>query len=73
MSSHIIPAIDSVDAIIASVINNHLDLTIEQLLENHLDSIPRTKWLQQVQDLLLAIFEVDNLVAEITSKVWRIL
>src|SRR5580692_8697504 len=70
MSSHMIPAIDSVDAIIASVINNHTDLTIEQLLQNHLDSIPRTKWLQQVQDLLLPISEVDSLVAEIASKVW---
>ena len=65
-----IPAIDSVDAIIASVINNHLDITIEQLLENHLDGILRTKWLQQVQDLLLAISEADSLAAEIASKVW---
>jgi hypothetical protein len=65
-----IPAIDSMDAIIASVINNHMDLTIEQLLENHLDGIPRTKRLQQVQDLLLAISEVDSMVAEIASKVW---
>jgi hypothetical protein len=65
-----IPAIDSVDAIITSVINNHTDLTIEQLLQNHLDGIPRTKRLQQVQDLLLAISEADSLVAEIASKVW---
>jgi hypothetical protein len=65
-----IPAIDSIDAIIASVINNHSDLTIEQLLENHLDGISRTKRLQQVQDLLLAISEADSLVAEIASKVW---
>ena len=65
-----IPAIHSVDAIIASVINNHTDLTIEQLLENHLDGIPRTEWLQQVQDLLLAISEADSLVAEIASKLW---
>ena len=65
-----IPAIDSVDAIIASVINNHSDLTIEKLLENHLDGIPRTKQLQQVQDLLLAISEADSMVAEIASKVW---
>jgi hypothetical protein len=70
MSSHMIPAIDSVDAIITSIINNHTDLTIEQLLENHLDGIPRTKRLQQVQDLLLAISEADSLVAEIASKVW---
>ena len=65
-----IPAIDSVDAIIALVINNHTDLTIEQLLKNYLDSIPRTKRLQQVQDLLLAISEADSMIAEIASKVW---
>ena len=65
-----IPAIDSVDEIITSIINNHTDLTIEQLLENHLDGIPRIKRLQQVQDLLLVISEADSLVAEIASKVW---
>ena len=52
-----IPAIDSVDAIIASIINNHLD------------GILWTKQLQQVQNLLLAISEADSLVAEIVSKV----
>ena len=78
MNSHIIPAMDSethsvehsVDAIIASIINNDTSLTIEQLLQNYLDGIPRTKQLQQVQDLLLAISEADSLIAEIASKVW---
>ena len=37
---------------------------------NHLEGIPRTERLQQVQDLLLAILEADGLVAEIASKVW---
>jgi hypothetical protein len=60
-----------VDAIITSVINNYTDLIIEQLLKNYLDSILRIKRLQQVQDLLLAIFEVDSLIAEIASKVWK--
>src|SRR5580692_5012860 len=74
MSSHtipaMVPAISSVDTIIASIINNNTGLTIEQLLKNHLDGIPRIKRLQQVQDLLFAISEADGLVAEIASKVW---
>ena len=63
MSSH--------ETIIASIINNDTGLTTEQLLESHLDGIPKTKQLQQVQDLLLAISEADSLVAEIASKVWK--
>ena len=64
MSSH------SVETVISSIINNHTSVTIEQQLTNHLDGIPRTKRLQEVQDLLLAISEADGLVAEIASKVW---
>jgi hypothetical protein len=62
MSSH--------EAIIASIINNDTGLTTEQLLESHLDGIPATMRLQQVQDLLLAISEADGLIAEIASNVW---
>ncbi len=62
MSSH--------EAIIASIVNNHTGLTTEQLLESHLDGIPATQQLQQVQDLLLAISEADGLITEIASNVW---
>jgi hypothetical protein len=62
MSSH--------EAIITSIINNDTSLTTEQLLESHLDGIPVTMQLQQVQDLLLAISEADGLIAEIASNVW---
>ena len=62
MSSH--------EAIITSIINNDTGLTTEQLLESHLDGIPATMRLQQVQDLLLAISEADGLIAEIASNVW---
>ena len=61
MSSH--------EAIIASIINNDTGLTTEQLLESHLDGIPATIRLQQVQDLLLTISKADGLIAEIASNV----
>jgi hypothetical protein len=70
MNSQVIPATDSAEAVISSIINNHTSITIEQQLTNYLDGIPRTERLQQVQDLLLVISEADSLVAEITSKVW---
>ena len=70
MDSHIIPATCSVEMVISSIINDHTSLTIEQQITNHLDGIPRTKRLQQVQDLLLAVSEADGLVVEIASKVW---
>jgi hypothetical protein len=64
MSSH------PVEKIISSIINNYISVTIEQQFMNYLDGILRTKWLQKVQDLLLAILEADDLVAEIALKVW---
>ncbi len=72
MSSHIIPAtsLSSAETVISSIINNGTSVTIEQQLTNHLDGIPRTKRLQEVQDLLLVISEAEGLVAEIASKVW---
>jgi hypothetical protein len=70
MSSHTIPATEHVATVISSIINNHTSVTIEQQLTNHLDRIPMTKRLQEVQDLLLAISEADGLVAEIASKIW---
>src|SRR5580692_8813686 len=70
MSSHIIPATEHVATVISSIINNRTSITIEQQLTSYLDCIPRTKRLQEVQDLLLAISEADGLVAEIASKVW---
>lgn len=70
MSSQVIPATCSAETVISSIIKNHTSVTIEQQLTSHLDGIPRTKRLQQVQDLLLAISEADGLVAEIASKVW---
>ena len=57
MNSQVIPATDSAEAVISSIINNHTSITIEQQLTNYLDSIPRTERLQQVQDLLLVISE----------------
>jgi hypothetical protein len=80
MSSHVIratgsvetviPATSSAETVISHIIKNHNSITIEQQLMNHLEGIPRTERLQQVQDLLLAISEADGLVAEIASKVW---
>jgi hypothetical protein len=64
------PVIYSVDAIINSVINNHTELTIEQLLENYLAGILRTKRLQLVQNLILATSEADSQVVEIASTIW---
>jgi hypothetical protein len=69
MDSHIIPATCSVRMVISSIINDHTSLTIEQQITNHSDGIPRTKQLQQVQDLL-TVSEADGLVAEIASKIW---
>jgi hypothetical protein len=68
MSSHIIPVTEHIATVISSIINNHTSITIEQQLTNHLDSIPRTNQLQEVQDLL-AILEADGLVAKIASKI----
>jgi hypothetical protein len=70
MNSHIIPATSSVETVISSIINGHTNLTIEQQLTNHLDSIPRSERLQQAQDLLFAASEADGLVAEFASKIW---
>jgi hypothetical protein len=73
MNSRMILATRTVETVISSIINNHTNhsnLAIEHQLANHLDSIPRTERLQQVQDLLLAASEADSLVAEIAAKIW---
>jgi predicted DNA-binding ribbon-helix-helix protein len=70
MSSRIIPVTSTVKTVISSIINNHTSVTIEQQLADHLDSIPTTEQLAEVQNLLLAISEADTSVAEIASKVW---
>jgi hypothetical protein len=69
-AERVISATSSAETVISHIIKNHASITIEQQLTNHLDGIPRTKRLQQVQELLLVISEADGLVAEIASKVW---
>ena len=70
MSSRIVPVTGTVEAVISSIINNRTSVTVEQQLADHLDSIPTTERLGEVQNLLLTISEADASVAEIASKVW---
>ena len=70
MSSRIVPVTRTVETVISSIINNRTSVTVEQQLADHLDSIPTTERLAEVQNLLLAISEADASVAEIASKVW---
>ena len=70
MSSQVIPATCSAETVISYIINNRTSVTIKQQLTNYLDSIPRPKRLQQVQNLLLATSEADDLFIEVAAKVW---
>jgi hypothetical protein len=70
MSSQVIPATCSAEIVISYIIKNRTSVTIEQQLTNHLDGIPRPKRLEQVQNLLLATSEADDLVIEVAAKVW---
>ena len=69
MSSRIVPVTGTVETVISSIINNRTSVTVEQQLADHLDRIPITERLGEVQNLLLAISEADASVAEIASKV----
>ena len=70
MSSHIVPVTGTIQTVISSIINNRTSVTVEQQLADHLDRIPITERLGEVQNLLLAISEADASIAEIASKVW---
>ena len=64
MSSHIVPVTGTIQTVISSIINNCTSITVEQQLADHLDRIPITERLGEVQNLLLTISEADASIAE---------
>ena len=52
MSSYIVPVTGTIQTVISSIINNRTSITVEQQLVDHLDRIPITERLGEVQNLL---------------------
>ena len=51
-----------------AIIGGHNHPSIEERLKKYISSIPKPQRLERIQELLVAVSETDELVAEIASK-----